>query len=69
GHHIRLLAPASCDQHHRPAVQQAKRFRDLQGASHDRADYDMPPCDNRGMTARILVGACSWADKTLVDSG
>ena len=29
----------------------------------------MPPCDNRGMTARILVGTCSWADKTLVDSG
>ncbi|MCH7577932.1 MAG: hypothetical protein IH822_09100 [Chloroflexi bacterium] len=21
------------------------------------------------VTARILVGACSWADKTLVDSG
>lgn len=26
-------------------------------------------CDNRGVTARILVGTCSWADKTLVDSG
>src|SRR3990170_189853 len=27
------------------------------------------PCDNWAMTARILVGTCSWADKTLVDSG
>ncbi len=27
------------------------------------------PCDNRTMTGRILVGTCSWADKTLIDSG
>jgi len=26
-------------------------------------------CDNRLMTGRILVGTCSWTDKTLIDSG
>src|SRR4029450_2037471 len=28
-----------------------------------------PGCDNPFRSGRILVGSCSWADKTLIDSG
>ncbi len=34
-----------------------------------RPEVSEPPCDNRPMTARILIGTCSWADKTLLESG